>query len=360
MQRHVDVSKLVLLALLACGGDSDRKPPPDASIASTGGAAVPSRAGGSAGAAIAAAGFDGAVTSLAIPDDVKAAGDGPALPELQFQIPAFARALCARLGTCCASEWNDVLGGLPAAQCVDILSRKLFRELLAVDRAILAGDVTFSATSAAASAERCLAGLTARGCETFTAGFPEGRYQSGFPYSFEWWSIVGCGELFAPTRAVGAPCTLDVACKQGRCLRASATSQERRCTTVAGEDQLCSQSGPFCADDLYCRADVCRKRVGNGEVCGLNGGDCAVDSYCDTTDVLDQRCRSAAAPGSACTATCTRGHACMGPFDARTCRPLIANGQPCEFSEWCQSGHCAESPGATKACAARPLSCVRR
>ncbi len=137
------------------------------------------------------------------------------------------------------------------------------------------------------------------------------------------------------------------------------------CSPVHGTQPAgapCIQYDEFanCAQDLFCIDGVCLDPcnfipvdgvcavMANGETKGT--GACAKGLYCDYAASLT--CKPKIAQGQPCPnfATCEDGLACNGV----TCEPIPGEGEPCTFScevdLVCDAGTCTRAPGAGEPC----------
>jgi hypothetical protein len=202
--------------------------------------------------------------------------------------------------------------------------------------------------------------------------------------SLEVYSLAG---TFTGTRGLGESCTLPVGykggisdCREGIC--AGTSEDSGVCVALVGEGEPCDESGdenldgsaarvcfeqrPSDSDGEYESAfdrSSCVPTAGGDRVCviGLEAGaECdraaaCASGLCEATADGGFTCAPKRADGEVCEThrQCLSG-ACQPGAEPRECGPLLADGQPCEYSDGaCAGGACSgDESGGT--CIAAP------
>src|ERR1041384_958734 len=210
---------------------------------------------------------------------------------------AFAKAVC-EVQSICRGE-----AAYLESQCEDD-ARSLYVPDL--DKAIAAGRSTFDA----ASAQQCVDGLRARGCDRTPPEVDQ-----------------ACDKAVLGTIQSKQSCNWIYECAQGRCDPSAPGACPATCGAVAQENGSCGDTPCDLRAGLRCIENVCSKLHVAGQKCS-SSADCQIGLYCDDTA---SKCAARASELAVCTADeqCANGLFCDRGSEGGLCRKRYAQGKSC-------------------------------
>ncbi len=286
--------------------------------------------------------------------------------ELRPRIADVAKALCAKIGTCCGAQGFGFITGSPISQmdCPSYVVMSLSSEIDELRQSLQANRSGLMASAL----DACLADLPQHACAAFGAELAPPPL-TGVPFAPSYLTLLQCPSVIVPKVTERSVCENDFECLVGRC-REMTTGQPHRCIVNGALGEACDDNGVACGPGLFCAVPsrTCHAQAPEGGVCeapthntaypcqpglyckqGPGGG---LDLTCARRLALGAACMDGFSPdcieGTFCCLPNTSDGLCSGLSTSFRCIPKFPDGHACSNDLACLSSHCVSnypSPG---------------